>query len=113
MSKDVITIKKLLKMDLFQPYNCSFWEVSRRHNTEIVIMLADLDRSRINELVEKCNKTDIGSCYFKSGDLILFLLYLAPDRFNLGFIPSNAKQRGRPSTQEYHEFLHFLGGKNE
>ena len=119
MNKAIIKIKKLLKIDLFQPYNCSAEQQSQRVDTKIVIMLNDCNPNRIKELAEKCGKLNIVSCYFKGQNSILFLTYNFHNSWILGFIlasdlighPYNNQHSGRPSDQEVKDFIHFLGGK--
>ena len=120
MNKNILKIKRLLKIYPFQPFNLtsgmSHWP------TEMEISPTDYSEDRLTQLIKKCGETDISYCYFKGGKSIFYiqpilgankwrghfrLLFLLPDGVD------GSKDQNQPSKIDRDNFILFLRGDNE
>ena len=66
MNKDILKIRKLLRIHVFHPYDKRTQKAeSRRWNTGVTVKPGDYSQDQINKLVEKCGKSNIVNCLFK------------------------------------------------
>ena len=122
MNKNIATVKKLLKIDLFTPYKLH--EKVQRWDTGVQIRPTDYTEKRLKELAEK-GGLDFGiiDCYFKGENTVFGLSLINADKadwkgyFKLGFllpvgIDGNVYSN-RPSELDRDNFLRFLRGDDE
>ena len=129
MNKDTITIKKLLKVDLFKLCDQALEFIDGEYqnwSTGVIIKPSDYSADRLRELHQLGEDADLDfASYFKGGGIVFLLTpMISPDgrreffgRFRLEFILASGLDGdcddNKPSTKEIETFIQFIREKNE
>ena len=121
MDKDIVKVKKLLKIDLFLPYTWKIDNQMRKWDSGVLIQPNDYAEERLGVLTDKCGLPDIRDCCFDGGSSVFCLL--PPENpswkgyFSLSFIlPEGIDgklDKNKPSEVDKENFIRFIRGSDE